>query len=414
MFAIIAIILFVLTMLFFGIIWRLSELQENFADTKYVVIDNNLNVDGRSNIVGVTNAIYTQIIDSIKVKNTIDKQILGIDSRQISLYIDPYIDYYIFDNTKNEADYKDGIFICLSHTKMNDDCIWNLEGKTVAYLFLSDYLFIQALIKGYRLDINNVKLKKITLNDLNSSYKTFDYCMTYAVIGSEYMQALDDCLYYKNGFKDVSIERLKTYHPFLIENYNNMRYYFNDNMKRAYVDGTENILIPMMKYKIVENVENIERFITRLNIPEDYVRGSKSYDFGYACYGNVNISDNKYECNSFYNVDGTPKTYYSLWDKQCKVNTDCPYYKANQNYPNERGGCNDDFCEFPVGIKRLGFIKHDATGLNSPMCYGCDDVSDLECCSKQENPDYVFDNDFNDRQKYDLNTIISLLDYSIQ
>lgn len=403
MFAIIAIAFIVAAVITILVLFQIKH--EDFADMNYIVVDNSLNVND-GNIMKIDNYTYTRIIDSIKEKNIIDRDILGIDSNKITLYMDPYIDYYIFNNVKNTKEYKDGIFICLSHTKLTDDnCIWNLEGKTIAYLYLSDYLFIQALAKGYRLNIENIKLKKIAIDDLNSTNKTFDYCMTYVVLGSDYMTFIDNCLYYKSGFKDVSIDRMRPYYPFLKENYKSMQYYFNDELKKAYVNN-KNELIPIMNYKIIENIESIERFISRLNIPE-VNEGTHS------CYGNINISHNQYECNSFYNIDGTPKTYYSLWDKQCKVNTDCPYYNANQNYPNERGGCSDGFCEFPVGVKRLGFIKHDASGLNSPMCYGCDDLNDYECCSKQENPDYVFSNDFEDRRRYDLNTIISLLDYRI-
>jgi hypothetical protein len=416
MFAIIAIISFILTIVFFFVVWKISHVtwRECFADTRYIVADNSLNISSENkNIMQVSNAAYTKIIDSIKTNNVIDKNILGVDGSKIILYTDPYIDYYVFNNVKNTSEYKDGIFICLSYTKlMADDCIWNLEGKTVAYLYLSDYLFIQALAKGYRLDVDKIAIKKITLDDLNSTNKTFDYCMTYAVVGSDYMAVIDNCLYFKNGFKDVSFDRMKPYNPFLKENYQSMRYYFNDELRRTYVNDANNVLIPMMNYKIIEDTKTIERFVTRLNLPEDYV--SKEAGTGYSCYGNINISHNKYECNSYYNADGTPKTYYSLWDKQCKVNTDCPYYQANTNYPNERGGCNKGFCEFPVGVKRLGYIKYDDNGLNKPMCYGCDDVKDLDCCSKNDNPDYVFSNDFEDRKRSDLDTIISLLDYRIE
>jgi hypothetical protein len=116
---------------------------------------------------------------------------------------------------------------------------------------------------------------------------------------------------------------------------------------------------------------------------------------------NVDIATGK-----TYKIDGTPKNYYSLWDKKCVANEECPYYKSNSNYLNNRGGCIDNgFCEFPVGVKRLGFTKYTDTYLNKPLCYNC------EGKEMPKKPDYVFENDFNDRVKYNLNTIISLLDY---
>jgi hypothetical protein len=147
-------------------------------------------------------------------------------------------------------------------------------------------------------------------------------------------------------------------------------------------------------------------------VKEDYYASGTGATSGgyYGCYGNSEIKG-KFECDSYYNIDGTPKTYYSLWDKRCVADEECPYYKANTNYPNNRGGCiNGGFCEFPVGVKRLGFTKYSDKNLNKPLCYNCNDVGVADATAKKK-PDYVFENDFNEREKYKLNTIISLLDY---
>ena len=166
-----------------------------------------------------------------------------------------------------------------------------------------------------------------------------------------------------------------------------------------------------MRYNIISSVEN---FITRLEMPADYLEAVKeSYDKSdkggfYGCYGNGEITS-KFECDSYYNIDGTPKQYYSLWDKRCDADIECPYYKSNSNYINNRGGCiNGGFCEFPVGVKRLGFTKYTDTNLNKPLCYNCEDDVNGGIPKK---PDYVFENDFEERKNNNLNTIISLLDY---
>jgi hypothetical protein len=297
---------------------------------------------------------------------------------------------------------------------------------------MSDYLFIQALIKGYNIDINDVYLKKITFADFANTNKIFDFLFTYMVIDSEYMNFICGQRYYINGIKDVDIHRLKAYYPFIKENYNTVKYYYS-NSKKANIDledlankddsknndvyvSSVKSLLPIMSYSIVSSVEN---FITRLEMPEDYLEAAKEdyYASGasgagyYGCYGNSEIKG-KFECDSYYNIDGTPKTYYSLWDKRCAVNEDCPYYKANTNYPNNRGGCIEGgFCEFPVGVKRLGFTKYNDKNLNKPLCYNCDnEVSGADATAKKK-PDYVFENDFNERVKNNLNTIITLLDY---
>jgi hypothetical protein len=244
------------------------------------------------------------------------------------------------------------------------------------------------------------------------------------VMESEYMNFICEQRYYINGIKDVDIHRIKAYYPFIKENYNTVKYYYgkskgskNDgsneinNKNELYVSSVRSLL-PIMSYTIVSSVEN---FITRLEMPDDYLEAVKEAYYTsdkkpsnsgsggyYGCYGNSEITS-KFECDSYYNIDGTPKAYYSLWDKRCVADVECPYYKSNTNYPNNRGGCiNGGFCEFPVGVKRLGYTKYSDTNLNTPLCYDCED---------KKKPDYVFENDFNERTKYKLNTIISLLDY---
>lgn len=379
--------------------------KDTFVNNKAIVADNNMNVE---NAIFIDRQTYQNALDSVKQVGTIKRGI--IDSNQIELYVDPYIDYYIFDNKQNHS-YKDGIFICLSYKKIEkEECIWDLEGKVVAYIYVSDYLFIQALIKGYRLDKDKIHLRKLNLEDLDAPDKLFDYLITYAVINSKYMQYIDEQLYFKNGFKDVDIDRLKAFYPFIKENYNSMKFYFSDVTRKSYVNSENNVLIPIMNYSIVTYIT--EGFITRLDYLNDTDLGDE-----YGCYGNGSLT-NKHACNSFYNIDGTEKTYYSLWDKRCKVNSDCPYYQANKNYPNDRGGCKDGYCEFPVGVKRLGFTKYDDQKLNNPLCYECSNMNDLECCKTIEkntgrSPDYVFSGDFQDRVNNKMNTIISLLDYRI-
>ena len=387
---------------------------EQFEDNKYIIADNAMNVDNSRNIQGI---IYQKIIESISYNGTIDKSIVGIDNDKIELYVDPYIYQYVF---KTEFDdimtYKDGIFVLLSYDKqLENDCIWNLENKTIAYVCISDYLFIQALIKAYRLDAKKIVLKKLDPDELKSLDKIFDYCITYVTLKSKYMELISNSSYFINGFKDVDINRLKAFYPFIKENYNNMNYYFNEELIKNYVNSDNNVLIPIMNTIVIKSIPNInENFISRLNMQYDKISNNEKY----SCYGNAKIFNNQYQCDSSYNIDGTPKTYYSLWDKRCNVNEDCPYYQANKNYPNKRGGCLNGFCEFPLGIKRLGFTKFDDANLNAPMCYECSDTTDIDCCKRmkadtQKTPDYVFDNDIEDRIKYNLKTTISDLDYKI-
>jgi len=406
--------------------------KEGFVNNSIVITDNILNIKAKDknlseDYVIISSKYFATIIDNIKKTNIINKKTLGIEyvpeNANIQIYIDPYINYYILNNNAENSNYKDGIFVCVSNNKIRkDDCIWDLHEKVVGYIYMSDYLFVQALIKGYNLDIDRIYLKKINIADLNTTDKRFDYLFTYMVLNSEHMNYICNLKYFINGLKDVDIHRIKAYYPFIKENYNTITYYYSKSVEAESESGesinlnniylsSENSLLPIMRYNIISSVEN---FITRLEMPADYLEAVKEdYDKStkggfYGCYGNGEVNS-KFECDSYYNIDGTPKQYYSLWDKRCDADIECPYYKSNSNYVNNRGGCiNGGFCEFPVGVKRLGFTKYTDTNLNKPLCYNCEEDDNGESPKK---PDYVFENDFEERKNNNLNTIISLLDY---
>jgi len=388
----------------------------------------------------ISSDIMVKSIDYMKRNNKISRYILGVSTDDYKLLIDPYINKYILNNKLSNTEvFKDGIFVCLSPTRFGiEQCIWDFANKVVAYVYMSDYLFIQALIKAYRQDIKSIRLRKIKLEDLKMSDKQFDYLITYVVIGSEYMAILKYSKYFISGLKDMDISRIKAFYPVIKANYESVRFYFNKDTDNT--DNTEDtrdttydlylskdkMLLPIMNYDIVNNIEN---FITRLEMPKDYLEViDESYggntEFGssgsYGCYGNNKIV-NKFECDSFYTKEGNPKDYYSIWDKKCATNEECPYYKKNTRYENSRGGCINGNCEFPVGVKKIGFTKYNDEEYNRPHCYNCQDTTDLNCCANIKefqdkngigiNNDYVFENDTEDRKLNNLNTIISLLDY---
>ena len=388
----------------------------------------------------ISSDIMVKSIDYMKRNNKISRYILGVSTDDYKLLIDPYINKYILNNKLSNTEvFKDGIFVCLSPTRFGiEQCIWDFANKVVAYVYMSDYLFIQALIKAYRQDIKSIRLRKIKLEDLKMSDKQFDYLITYVVIGSEYMAILKYSKYFISGLKDMDISRIKAFYPVIKANYESVRFYFNKDTDNT--DNTEDtrdttydlylskdkMLLPIMNYDIVNNIEN---FITRLEMPKDYLEViDESYggntEFGssgsYGCYGNNKIV-NKFECDSYYTKEGNPKDYYSIWDKKCATNEECPYYKKNTRYENSRGGCINGNCEFPVGVKKIGFTKYNDEEYNRPHCYNCQDTTDLNCCANIKefqdkngigiNNDYVFENDTEDRKLNNLNTIISLLDY---
>tara|TARA_B100000795_G_scaffold269969_2_gene261480 strand:- start:14673 stop:15869 length:1197 start_codon:yes stop_codon:yes gene_type:complete len=388
--------------------------KEHFNVNEIIVTDNQQNVE---NSLIISNKLLADLIDNIVSTNRINGKIIGKDS-QIAVVIDPYINYYILKNKIQPEEYKRGIFVCISTIRLGaDKCMWDLKNKVVAYVTMTDYLFLQAFIKAYRQDVKKIIIVRININNIKD--KKFDYLFTYVVIGSNYMNFLKSKQVFINGFDDIDIYRIKAFYPFIEENYGSIREYFkkeSDDIYNIYLSN-KNTLIPTMNLHIIRSTEN---FITKLDISEDYLADvDKEYytsnnGGNYGCYGNGNII-NKFECDSLYNYQGKSKNYYSKWDKKCSTNEECPYYKANTNYPNERGLCLNGFCELPIGVKRIGFTKYKDDGVNRALCYNCENTTDNNCCANIEdqngNNDFIFKDDFNDRVKYKLNTIISLLNY---
>ena len=109
-----------------------------------------------------------------------------------------------------------------------------------------------------------------------------------------------------------------------------------------------------------------------------------------------------------------------IWDRSCTEDKECPFFQANKNYPNNRGGCikeigsEEGHCELPVNMSRIGFRHY---GKEKPICYNCQKDENRECvgfncnqcCDQQTNkdkypnlvtPDFAFTNDKNDRIKH--------------
>jgi hypothetical protein len=138
--------------------------------------------------------------------------------------------------------------------------------------------------------------------------------------------------------------------------------------------------------------------------------------------------DTKEECEATINNEGNPKDS-GTFDNQCTADSDCPFYLANTNYPNEHGGCGDDgFCELPVNTDGLSYKSYNDKGEYYPYCYGCGTDKMNTCCNIQQKMidgtatdeeisehgltgktftslDYAFKGDFADRIGYqdDLN-----------
>jgi len=121
-----------------------------------------------------------------------------------------------------------------------------------------------------------------------------------------------------------------------------------------YIDATETSDMDSNLFNISSLSSQIENKI--MNVAKD-----QQYN-NHRCYGLVNGASkelpqykNPVFCNSFHpeiNQNG-------IWDAPCQVNSDCPFYGANKNYPNEFGKCDKPSgqCEMPLGIVPIGFTQ---------------------------------------------------------
>jgi len=182
---------------------------------------------------------------------------------------------------------------------------------------------------------------------------------------------------------------------------------------------------------ILDNIyEKMKNYEYRSNIIKSVSSNIFERDFdlhaGRRCFkpNNENYPDAK-TTNTCLSTDPNIRKI-GVWDKECTTNDECPFFQANKNYPNNFGGCIEGKCQLPVGMKNIGF-KHYSK--DKPLCYNCKldheviatdgtiiiekrDCSGIECnkcCDIQHNkkiypdlksPDFVFENDNTEREKY--------------
>ena len=108
--------------------------------------------------------------------------------------------------------------------------------------------------------------------------------------------------------------------------------------------------------------------------------------------------DNKIFCESYHkDIDAV-----GVWDKDCEKDSECPFFKANTNYPNDYGGCIEGRCQLPIGMSLIGGTK--ASKLSNPVCHNCKGDG-IHCCNEQSKnkkitPDYAFEKDKILRQQH--------------
>ena len=332
------------------------------------------------------------------------------------------VDQYDLDKYKNNSknivkeisEGPDGYFVIIvdinkvSNNHCSFNCSFDLQTKTIGYYDNTDLYFIYSLIYSYRQDVNSIKLVKLTYNtNVKLELSNIDTIITYIIPDSNFHKwiVMQDVALY--GFNHIDLNRLALYYPYLTP-----KQVSKDEFKKVFLPITEvnphiiikedNTLLLSTRLKLIK-IKIVEDFVSRLQINQE------ALDPDYKCYGNEG-NQSRVLCNSKYDIYGKLRTDWTVWDRPCKKNEDCPFYNLNKNYPNDRGGClvkEGGMCELPIGVKRKGYTKYDDKNEYTPFCYGCP-PDDLKCCASQNNPDYAFKNDKKDRLKYGLNTSIDI------
>jgi hypothetical protein len=173
------------------------------------------------------------------------------------------------------------------------------------------------------------------------------------------------------------------------------------------VDVSSKVKLPDADDEDLDNIDELDRYDEKtFENEDDYCIRNKHLlecvlsERNYKCFGKVEFT--KKECEAETDLIGN-RVDPGVWDRRCVANEDCPFYKANKNYPNTFGKCNNDgYCELPKGLVKVGYRSYEKNSL--PYCYNCLDKKSGKkvvdkCCSKQKNPDYMFENDVGIRYK---------------
>jgi hypothetical protein len=308
------------------------------------------------------------------------------------IILDP-IDYLENASYYESTQLDEGYFLIFTSPEKKEDfkCGFDFSGKTVGYFDNCEKKFIDTLTYGYRNVAKTSRIPIEKMTNLKTIWDSVDAVVIYAIPKSPLTTLIEGQHLVLMDVGDISIDRIHFTNPYLISTFVSKNQLFKENNKIEIVKET----ITALKMSLVlATLVSKESFISRLNLSPEFT------DPSYVCVGNESISS-KALCNSSFDIYGNPKEP-SFTDKPCKKNEECPYYKANKRYPNDRGGCISGKCEMPVGVKRIGYTQYFDRGQYSPFCYGCN--RDLDCCNTQKEPDFAFSNDKDDRRAHGLST----------
>ena len=307
------------------------------------------------------------------------------------------------------------VFLTSAEKAKEIQCGYDLGGRKVGYFDRVEKRLIDSIAFGYRQKTTPVLLPLERLEKLGEVFGEVDILVLYVVPKSPLLRLVESQYLTVLDINKITLGRLQITNNYLIKEDLYKSNFLSVNNRWVSNGETLSVLtMPTYLVTLKVPVPVTEPFITRLEMSKEFT------DPNYRCVGDETIQS-KIECQSPYSKVGEPKTNPTFMDKPCKSNADCPYYRANKNYPNDFGRCmSDGKCQIPLGMLLMGYTKSYARGEYAPFCYGCTNPRDTMCCEDQavlvarkqstlKSPDYAFEGDTELRQLNKLPTYIPLL-----
>ena len=310
-------------------------------------------------------------------------------------------------------------------------CSYDWRGKRIGYLERSDLMLIKAILKGYRVPMDEVTVVKIPVSRWDKLAEMLESGEVYRIVAyvipnGAHLGLIRRQRVYAQGFAGIDADRVAAFYPFA-------RLEERDIGMGLIMDRAMSSLAHVLPKDADGPVFAMRQSVMLLagDVPSDaaaklaagggvatgaadsagaegfvvgagagtggrwtFAAPADAYDGSYKCFGNLRL-ENKAECESLYDAVGDPKPEgANVWDRPCFRDSDCPFWNE-ESAKIGRGGCTRGACEMAVGAKATGFRKYEGT----PFCYGCTDPTAVDCCERQgDAPDYAFPGDYEARR----------------
>lgn len=350
----------------------LQELENRFPNELIrKLAKNKIYIEQMSNINNIRTA-QTQSISGLKVqqwKDVIEYMMKYIYSKY------PHIDYPFVYNTTTV--YVHNIPFEQENVKLNDEFEYDPEDENNTSRQI--YLIQFDIKKNFHYLLT---LKKSHAPDVLSLYIKF---------------AIDEKKSAESSttIPVILLSRIKEIYDAYVDKY----YAFNDVDYIQYIDKPEQRL-NFTEEQITEIVKE-QHNVAEQSAKTQCKRITSENDLD---EGTVIDVTNKIDCL----IEG------GVWDAPCVTNSDCPFYKANKNYPNEFGGCDPETgnCQIPSGLTKVGyrmFAKPEDMRLYNCTHGKCGEKTSGTCINDQiektkrgemKSPDYIFLGDTPVRKKF--------------